>query len=231
MGIEIKYRRIPMLNQRMARIKETLVRQSVAVESMVEVAIRFLNEPTGDPKTAIANYESEVDHCDSEIDEQCLTTVALFHPEARDLRKVMMYFRINGDLERIGDMAENLAGQARRLRDLPLRDKVRHQLPIIAEKSGRMIHDGLAAFFEEDVAKALAVHAADDEVDELNRAITRSVIAEMTSGELSGELGVSILKFANLCERMGDLVTNIAESTVFISDGRTLKHQPPITEE
>jgi phosphate transport system protein len=214
-----------MLDERMIRIRETLVRQAVAVESMVEAAIRFLSEPSGDPREALAGFESEVDRCDIEIDELCLTTIALFHPEARDLRKVMMYFRISGDLERIGDMADNLAGQARRLRDLPLRDKARLELPVIAEKTSAMVKSGLAAFFEENAQKALHAYAWDDEVDDLNRRITKELIAGMATGSLTGETGVSILKFANLCERIADLVTNICESTVFITDGRALKHQ------
>jgi phosphate transport system protein len=159
-----------------------------------------------------------------EIDDRAFKLLALFQPVAVDLRSIVSAVKINTDLERIGDLAVNIAEAADRyLSHPPVKPLI--DLPKMAEIATSMLHEALEAFVQERIDRAQAVLVQDDFLDALKSQVFRDLVAHMVREPLTVEPGLDLILISRHLERIGDHATNIAEDVIFIVEARDVRHQ------
>ena len=205
------------------QLKESILRQADDVQARFGRALKATaDRDTGTLRQLIAS-DTEVDTREVEIEEECLKILALHQPVACDLRFVIAVLKINNDLERIGDIAMNLADRGIRLcayEPHPLRAKIAE----MGFSTRTMLRQSVDALLSLDRAKALEVIQQDDAVDDLNREVIAAVVAEIPK-TASPEALILTHSMARDIERIGDHATNIAEDVVYLIDGSIIRHQ------
>ncbi|MFP4168052.1 MAG: phosphate signaling complex protein PhoU [Desulfonatronovibrionaceae bacterium] len=176
-----------------------------------------------DKAQTVIDSDNEINELEVSVDEKCLRLLALEGPVAGDLRFILGCMRVSMDLERIGDEAANIAQDVVVLSLKPSLDFY-HRLTTMGYKALEMLKLAGKAFAEEDTDQAVRVCRMDNEVDELNSAFIKQVIGYMGDHAPAIERSVRCINVARRMERIGDLATNIAENTVFISRGVNIKH-------
>ena len=158
-----------------------------------------------------------------EIDDRCFKLLALHQPMAADLRAIVAAVKINTDLERVGDLAVNIAEAAKRyLQHAPVKPLI--DIPRMGDIAQGMLRDALDAFVRRDVALAEAVLAADDQLDALKTQIFRELLTFMLSEPQTIEPSLDLILISRHLERIGDHATNIAEDVIFMVSARDVRH-------
>lgn len=206
------------------RLKERLLRLSLDVEGRVEDALRAVATRDGALARSIMDRDQEIDRREVEIEEECLQLLALHQPVASDLRLVVSAFKINNDLERIGDLAVNIADRAERLVHAPPAG-VELSIPRMGVEVQGMLRQVFQAFMLHDSQLAAQVIVRDSVVDDMNRALIGQVVERIRSGEESPETLILLLGVSRELERMGDHATNIAADLLYLFEGRIVRHR------
>lgn len=213
-----------MLEERIVHLKRDIVSFASLVEKMIENSIDGLVKKNRSLlKEVVDVMEPRANACEIDIDEQCITVIAQFQPKARVLRTVLMIMQINKDLERMGDHAVNIAESAQFLIDRP-QVKPLIDTPRMAGLSINMLKDSITSFIDENPTLAQSVFERDNDVDQLGEQILRELITFMTSDPTTIERSLHILRIARELERIADLSTNMCEDTIFMVQGRVIKH-------
>ncbi|OHD15162.1 MAG: phosphate transport system regulatory protein PhoU [Spirochaetes bacterium GWD1_27_9] len=213
-----------MLRQKIVELKESLISQANTVEKMIEKSIKGLIDKNGDLlKEVLEVDEKLVNTLELKIDETCTNLIALYHPEAKDLRTVLMISKMTSDLERIGDCAVNISESALYLIDKP-QVKPYIDLPRMADEAIKMVKDSITSFINENVELAKNVCERDNIVDDLRDQILRELITYMFSDPSTIERSLQLLRIANNLEKVGDISTNISEETIYMAKGKVIKH-------
>lgn len=204
-------------------LRQMLLTLGGLVEQAIDRSVRALAERD----SALAKQVIEADHrlnlLEVEIDEHCLRILALRQPAASDLRFVTLALKIVTDLERIGDLAVNIAERAIDLNQQPpLAPYV--DIPRMARIAEQMLKDVLDAFVAGDAAKAREVLGRDDQVDELYHVILDDLLNYMVNDSQTTSRCMAILFIAKHLERIADHATNISEMVVFLVEGRDVRH-------
>ena len=158
-----------------------------------------------------------------DIDEACTNLIAQFQPMARELRTILVVYDMNAALERMGDHAVNISKNALDLIQVPP-IKPFIDIPRMNELVRGMLADVLDAFINEDPQLAMEVCCRDSIIDDLRDQILRELITFMTENPSIISGCINILRIAENLERIADLATNIAEDTIFMLQGRVIKH-------
>jgi phosphate transport system protein len=167
--------------------------------------------------------EALINQKDIEIDEFATRLLALYQPMARDMRFLTAVIKINGDLERMGDLAVNITERAMNLMKEPiLRPFI--DIPRLAELSENMVHRSLDAFAKSDAELARSVLLSDDEVDHLRDAVYAELLQFMQEHRTTIDRAVSLMFIAQDLERIADHATNIAEDVLFQVKGIDVRH-------
>lgn len=220
-----------MLNAKISQAKDRLLFMASIVEQMTHDSVKALvNRDEELARKVIDEQEPKVNELEVEIDEGCISLLALYQPRASDLRMVTMVMKINNDLERVGDHAVNIAERVIFLIDKPP-VKPLIDTPRMAEEAASMLADSLNSFADADSDLAMNVGARDDIVDGLRDQITRELITYMISDATTIDRSLQLILIARDLERVADLATNIAEDVVFMVKGETIKHMPHPEEE
>jgi phosphate transport system protein len=192
-------------------------------EERIRAAMRALVQRDRDAMAAIARGDEAINVLQVEVDDRCLKFLALHQPMAVDLRVVVAALRINSDLERIGDLAVNLAeASLRYVAHPPVKRLI--DLPRMSDLAQWMLHEALAAFIVRNVRRAEAVLTQDDLVDALKTQIFRELLTYMLGDPRTIEPGIELVLISRHLERVGDHATNIAEDVIFIVDARDVRH-------
>jgi phosphate transport system protein len=207
----------------MEGLKRQLLSLCALVEEQVDVAVRALAACDADMAVAVKERDAEVDRREVEIEEECLKILALHQPVAIDLRLVVAVLKINNDLERIGDLAVNVARKAAALAAGPPIETP-FDLPAMWEKTRLMLRDSLDAFVNRDAALAESVCARDDEVDRMKHEIRRQAESMMRTQPDRLQWFLRLLAVTRNLERIADHATNIAEDVIYLIDGRIVRH-------
>jgi phosphate transport system protein len=213
-----------MHEEKIIRLKRDITAFASLVEKMIESSIDGLvkkNRAILDE--VIDEMEERANGFEIDVDEQCIALIAQFGPKARDLRTILMVMQINNDLERMADHAVNIAESARYLIEHP-QVKPLIDIPRMADISTQMLKDGVNAFIEENPGLAQSVFTRDEDVDNLGEQILRELITFMTADPTTIERSLHILRVARELERIADLSTNMCEDTIFMVQGRVIKH-------
>ena len=212
-----------MLIERISELKKLLLAEAGLVEKMIMLAMDGLINFGTAFQEEVNTFETRVNQIEIELDEKCFTLIALNQPEAKDLRQILMIYKINNDLERLGDQAVNIAESAAQLTGNPVL-KLIPELFSMKEAALKMLKDALYAFTREDYELSRKVCDADNIVDEYNRNIYKHLVKLIRENPLQTDLYLHILRIAKNLERIGDLSTNIAEDTIFLAQGKVIKH-------
>ncbi|MDY0150652.1 MAG: phosphate signaling complex protein PhoU [Candidatus Cloacimonas sp.] len=212
-----------MIRTKQIELKQLLQAEANLVEKMVSMAIGGLYSNGASFVEEVMIFEKKVNKIELELESKCTSLIALHQPEAKDLRIILMIYKINNDLERLGDQAVNIAESAAQLVGNPVIIEL-PELVTMKDASLKMLKDSLDAFAKEDVEGARKVCNDDDIVDELNRSIYKHLVMLIKANPQQVDLYLHILRIAKNLERIGDLSTNIAENTIYLAVGRVIKH-------
>ncbi len=214
-----------MLQEQLLRLNEKIIYMSGLVEKMIRKCMAGMANRDEDALRSVQNEdETAVNQVEMEIDHICMIITARFHPEAKDLRSVLMILKMNKDLERMGDLAVNIAESAEYIIQRPEVAAAEH-LSRLAERTSEMLQSSINCFINEDTALAARVCERDIEVDRLSQALMRETIEIMTLDPQTIERCFHVIRISNALERISDLSTNIAEDTIYIAEGKIVKHQ------
>jgi phosphate transport system protein len=168
--------------------------------------------------------DESVNRYQIEIDDRCFKLLALRQPMATDLRLIMATTRITSDLERVGDLAVNIAeAAARYIQHPPVKPLI--DLPKMSGLAQQMLRDALASFVASEVTLASDVLKRDDELDELKRQVFQDLLTYMLNNPQIVAPALDLVLISRHLERVGDHATNIAEDIIFLVEGRDVRHQ------
>lgn len=199
------------------------------VEQMIANAFRALRDRRTDLARDVIATDEQVDSREVHIEEECLKLLALHQPVASDLRWLTMVIKINSDLERMADLACNIAERAEALNLYPM-FPIPEDLQTMVRKASAMVRYALDAFVDTDVKLAKSVIKADDEVDELNRNVIAQLQDLMKESPENVEPALHCFSAARHLERVADLAENLAEDVIFMVDGQIVRHHAPFDE-
>lgn len=205
-------------------LEQNLLNQSSLVERMVFRSVESLRELRADIAQEVLGSEETVNYREVEIEEECLKILALHQPVAVDLRRVATVLKINGDLERIADLAVNICERAHSLVLHPGFQMPQH-LDQMAEAAISMVRDSLDAFVRLDVAAAREVCLRDDVVDDLNRQVISDLRDLVEANPTDIEPALHFYSASRHVERIADHATNISEDVIYLVDGEIARHR------
>ncbi|NLE39882.1 MAG: phosphate signaling complex protein PhoU [Pirellulaceae bacterium] len=211
------------LQREMERIKQRLLSLSALVEEQVQLAVRAIIDSDETMALHVRGRDREVDQLEVEIEEECLKTLALHQPVAVDLRFLVAVLKINNDLERIGDLAVNLARKATKLFAIPSLD-VPFDLTNMGEKTQCMLRDSMDALVNMDVKLAESVCIRDDEIDLMKHNIRRLAVEMIHDDPSRTDAMLTLMAVSRNLERVADHATNIAEDVIYMVAGRIIRH-------
>ena len=218
------------LQRDLQALEQQLLDQSSMVEQMVFRACQALREMSTEPLTEVLEYEEIVNDREVLLEEECLKILALHQPVAVDLRRVATVMKINGDLERIADLAVNIGQRTRSLVMFP-NFEVPDNLDNMSQVTIGMVREALDAFVRLDVETAREVCLRDDIVDELNRKVIDGLHDLVHANPTLVEPAIFFFSASRHVERIGDHATNIAEDVIYLVDGEIARHRHDATVE
>jgi phosphate transport system protein len=207
----------------LAELRRKLLRMGSLAEGILEKSLRALWARDAALAREVAKDDLEIDRLDVEIDEGVLRLLALQAPVANDLRHVVAVKMITTDLERVGDLARNIAKCALRLASQP-EASFPAKLRDLADESKRLLRESLDSFTDFDVAKAEAVLREDDVVDESEGQVIQQAIRALGENPALAPQEVDFILIAKHLERVADHATNIAEDVILAAQARNVKH-------
>ena len=204
-------------------LKQTLLAMGGLVEDQIRRVMKALLERDDVMAQEVVERDRQVNTYDVEVDEQCVSLLALYQPAAGDLRFITTAMKIVTDLERIGDQAVNIAQRVLELnREPQLKPYI--DLPRMAEQAQRMVKESLDAFVARDTALARQVCGEDSEVDLLKEQIFRELLTFMMEDPRTIPRAIRLILISRFMERVADHATNIAEMVVYLVEGKMVRH-------
>ena len=204
-------------------LKSRLLEMGGLAEDRVRRSVQALvDRDIGDIDRVLAGDEA-INALHIEIDNRCFKLLALHQPMAADLRAIVAAVKINTDLERVGDLAVNIAEAAKRYTMHPPVKKL-IDIPRMAEIAQVMLRDALDAFVQRDTALAQRVLNEDDKLDSLKTQIFRELLTYMLQDPSTIEPALDLLLVSRHLERIGDHATNVAEDVIFMVSARDVRH-------
>ena len=212
------------MNKEVDRLKRQLMDLcGKAVESFQE-AVKSVSTRDSNLARKVIAEDVIIDRMEVAVEEECLKVLALYQPVAIDLRFIVTALKMNNDLERIGDLAVDIAEHSEFLAKQEVVD-IPFNFENMAQKAHAMLAKSLDSLVQMDCELAREVLAADDEVDEMNRRMYRLVKEEATRQSDNIEVMIHMLSVARHLERIADHATNIAEDVIYMVEGEIVRHK------
>ena len=212
------------LQKEIHKLKELIFSLIGVVEKNFKMSVQALKERDADLARQIIESDKRIDQMEIDVEEECLKILALHQPVAIDLRLIISFLKINNDLERIGDLAVNIAERA-----VILSSQVNPNMLIdftdMAEKAQVMLRKSLNALVDLDSELANQVCRMDDEVDAIYRDMHEKVENNIRKDPEKTEIYIQLLAVARHIERIADHATNIAEDTIYMIQGNIVRHR------
>jgi phosphate transport system protein len=210
------------------RVQEDLWADSLRMASIVEAAfalsLRALCDGLPDLAAEVKVHEKDIDRREIAIENECLRVLALYQPVACDLRRVLTILRINRDLERIGDLAARIAKRVKRMARGTGPIPIPEPLESLATAALYAVHDALDALVRSDAEAARSVLSGDRRIDQQRRAVLKALKASLVSEPQRVDVWLRLMNVARNLERVGDHAVHIAESVVYLKEGRLIRH-------
>jgi phosphate transport system protein len=212
------------------KLKVKLIKMCSLVDEQVEYAIKAVDENNNEIANIVEERDARVDKYDNKIEKVCHKIFALNQPVAMDLRLIISSLKINSNLERIGDLAVNIARNARDLSSKPGFFPKLH-FSEIAYIARDMINKAIDSFIGSDVELAGSVIETDDKLDSLVKEDTNTLIQIMKDDPENVATALIFYSINEELERIGDHAVNIGREVYFIVNARSMKHRNEIDEE
>jgi len=210
-------------DEELSALKGKILRMGGLVEEQIAGALRSLTERNADLAVQIIENDQRVNTLDVEVDEECLRLLALHQPTAGDLRFITTAMKISTELERMSDLAENIAERVIELNEEP-QLKPYIDIPRMANWTMRMVKESLDAFVNRDVTMARKVCADDDFVDDLTEQLFRELVSFMLENPKTITRAIRLTFVGKYIERIADHATNVAELVVYLVEGKIIRH-------
>ena len=205
-------------------LKKMLLEISTLAEDSLVKAVKAATDL--DPKVAkeVIDQDKRIDALEVELEEDCLKALALYQPVASDLRFIVSVLKINNDLERIGDLACNIAGRTISMSAAPQPIDPPFDLAEMAKITLKMVNDSLKALIIEDTEVAQKVCETDSIVDDIHSETYIRITERIIETPASAPLLIQYLSISRHLERIADYATNIAEDVIYLIDGKIVRH-------
>ncbi len=213
------------LQRDLDNLQRDLFTLAASVEEAIHKSILALQNREVRQARQVISGDSQIDQEENQIEEECLKILALHQPVAVDLRRIAAALKINNDLERMADLAEDIAERALHLARLHT-IAIPVKLQRMTDLTTSMVRQSLDAFVNMDADEARRVCRLDDEVDLLNNDIIQDLIETMKKSPDMVEPGLSLFSATRHLERIADHATNIAEDVVYLVEGTIIRHHP-----
>ena len=208
----------------MERLKKMILSLGAMAEESAEMAIRAVSEHDVDLALEVADRDRVIDEHEVRVEEECLKIIALHQPVANDLRYLIAMLKINHDLERIGDLAVDIAEQVPDLdRDSAL--AYANDLWELARMSRRHVADAIQSVIQLDPQRARRVWREDDAIDDRHEELENRILADLPTHVEDIRTLFHLAAIARSFERMGDHATNIAKDVIYMVEGEIARHR------
>ena len=212
------------IERQIDQLKERILRVGTLVEEAISKSITALINRDVQLAQRVAASDEQIDRMEVEVEEECLKILALYQPVAADLRFVVAVLKINNDLERMGDLAKNIAKRVAQLAngepcELP------PEIRAMAMQAQEMVKQSLDAVVQADPVLARQVREEDDAVDEYRQQIRRKVLKGIVEHPENVENLLRVNSVSKHIERIADMATNIAEDVIYMVEGDIVRHR------
>lgn len=211
-------------DQQLGTLRKNLIQMASMIETAIANAVKSLIERDSDLARLVVQSDEQVDALELEIDKQCVDLLALRQPLAIDLRFITSSIKITNNLERMGDLAVNIAERVIPLSQEP-QLKPLIDIPRMATITQTMVKDSIDAFVNRDTELARSVYQRDSTVDAMNDQIFRELLTYMMQDPANITRAVHLILISRHLERIADHSTNIAEEVVYIVKAKVVKHR------
>ena len=209
--------------EELEQLKTRLLEMGGLAENRVSAVVEGLVTRDGAALDRVLAGDGPINQLHIEIDNRCFKLLALHQPMAVDLRAIVSAVKINTDLERVGDLAINIAEAVRRyMRHPPVKELI--DIPRMANIAQGMLRDALDAYVRRDTALAQAVLDKDDELDALKTQVFRELLTYMLQNPSTIEPALDLILISRHLERIGDHATNVAEDVIFMVLAKDVRH-------
>jgi phosphate transport system protein len=216
-------RLVPHFQEELQQLKTRLLEMGGLAEDRVRSAVEGLVERDTQLVDRVLGGDVPINQLHIEIDSRCFKMLALHQPMAVDLRAIVSAVKINTDLERVGDLAINIAEAVRRyMRHPPVKELI--DIPRMADIAQSMLRDSLDSYVRRDIVLAQNVLNQDDELDALKTQVFRDLLTHMLKDPATIEPSLDLILISRHLERIGDHATNIAEDVIFMVSARDVRH-------
>ena len=213
-------------DEELERLNNDIIKMGGLTEAQIARAIESVVRRDPDLATRVVADDELVDEMNYQIDIQTTRLLALRQPMALDLRHIVAALKISADLERIADYAANISKRAVTLSSAAPVPPV-HSIPRMSRQAQQMVKDVLDAYIARDVDKAIAVWQSDESLDRMYVSLFREALTYMIEDPRSISMCTHLLFIAKNIERIGDHVTNIAETIYFLVHGERMRQARP----
>jgi phosphate transport system protein len=216
-------KRIRHFQEELEALQGRLLGMGGLAEERVHAAVNGLVKRDPALTARVLTGDVPINDLHVEVDERCFRLLALYQPMATDLRQIVAAVKINSDLERVGDLAVNIAEAAKRYTaHAPVKQLI--DIPRMAAIAQAMLHDALDAFVTRDITMARAVLERDDELDALKTQVFRELLTYMLQDPGTIEPSLDLILVSRHLERIGDHATNVAEDVIFMVSAQDVRH-------
>ncbi|MFH1189066.1 MAG: phosphate signaling complex protein PhoU [Candidatus Omnitrophota bacterium] len=213
-------------DQELMELKKDLLKMGAFAEEAIYKSVEALKNRDAGLAAAVISGDKDVDRLELEIDEKCVDLIARYQPMAKDLRFITTGMKINSELERIADIAVDIAQRTLEIVDKPLL-KPLIDIPKLAAIAQNMVKTAIDSFVKSDIELAKKVMVSDPEADQLRNRIQKELIEDYMSKDGStAPRAVQLLLIARFLERICDHTTNIAEDVIYLVQAEVVRHHP-----
>jgi phosphate transport system protein len=221
---------VPHFQEELEALQSRLLEMGGLAEERVRACVEALESRDLGMVAQVMGGDEPINQLHIEVDNRCFRLLALYQPMATDLRSIVSAVKINTDLERVGDLAVNIAEAAQRYTTHPPVKKL-IDIPRMGTIAQTMLRDALDAYVRRDTELAHAVLNADDQLDALKTQVFRDLLAYMIKDPATVEPALDLILVSRHLERIGDHATNIAEDVIFMVSAQDVRHHPPAAHE
>ena len=219
-------RQVPHFHEELETLKGRLLEMGGLAEERVRAAVQGLVLRDGSLFDKILIGDEPLNQLHVEVDDRCFRLLALHQPMATDLRAIVAAVKINTDLERVGDLAVNIAEAGKRyITHRPVKQLI--DIPKMGDLAQTMLRDALDAFVKHDTRLAQQVLNEDDRLDALKTQVFRDLLTHMLKDQSTVEPAIDLILVSRHLERIGDHATNVAEDVIFMVSALDVRHHGP----
>jgi len=212
-------------DQELKSLNQDILKMGAFAEEAIYKSVEALKNRNKELAKSVINNDNNIDQLELSIDEKCIDLIARYQPMAKDLRFITTGMKINAELERIADIAVDIAQRTLELADKPLL-KPLVDIPKLTTIAQNMVKTSIDAFVKGDIELAKKVMLSDPEADKLRNLIQKELIEDyMVKDPSSAPRAVQLLLITRFLERICDHTTNIAEDVIYMVQAEVVKHQ------